>query len=394
MRTLLAILLFASVLPAQDRMDKAMELARQQKYQQALDEFLAIVKSDPANKKAAMYAAAMEFQTGRMPECIARTQILLKSDPKNADMLELLGQSYMATRDWKKAEDAWRAVLKERPSSDQAHMQLGAVLLQYSRFESALFETNLALEINSRRADIHSLRGNILASLGRMQEAAQEWAFALNGDPSDSVALSGLAVYLRESDPDRALALARRAVDLNEGRAIGPYRVLALVYRARGDLAMARTVIERALLSFPNSDMLAAELRSLKNPEPAGIPAPSGAALTLGASARDLQAMLTLPNPPGKPAPPPKAATNARNARSRPAPPPTPAPTVVSLASQPPNLARGALPLSAIVPPFVYADVVAPYEEEPTPASLADVARRLREQKEKETPKKKKGNGN
>lgn len=394
MKAFLTILLFASLVwgqaarPGQkEKIDQAIELARQQKHQRALDEFLAILKNDPGNKQVATYVAAMEFQTGRVLECLARTQTLLKNDPKNPDLLELLGQSYMSTREWNKAEAAWRALLKERPDSEQAHMQLGAVLLQNNRFESALFEINRSLEINPRRTDIHSLRGNILASLGRMDEAAQEWVAALSGDPNDSVALSGLAVFLRNSDPDQALVYARRAVDLSEGRTIGPYRVLALVYRARGEVAQARQVLERAMLSFPSSEMLAAELRSLRAIEPANTPTLPAEGMTLGASSRDLLALLKLPNPPRSGNPPPRAPAPSR---SRPAPA-SPAP--VSLETQNPNLARGVLPLSFIVPPFIYADVVAPPEKE-IPASLADVAKRLREQKEREKAKKKKGTDN
>jgi tetratricopeptide (TPR) repeat protein len=312
----LLVVLCASLASAQS-LEKGIELVRQQKYEAARAEFEAVLKAEPGNARAAALLAAAELQTGFVKSGIARAEILLEKDPNNADLHELLGQAYLTARDWEKAEREWRWMTRERPNSEQAHMQLAAALLQRDKLTDALAAVNRALEINGKRSDARSLRANILASLGRMDAAAQDWTLALAADPDDAVALSGLAVYLRERDPDRALVYAQRAVDLSGGRSLGAVRVLALVRRSRGELGEAREVLERARLTFPNNELLAADLRALSEAA-AAAPAPK----TAPAPAPEKPSVLAAAPPASPPpAPPPTPAP--------PALPPEPLPTYV-----------------------------------------------------------------
>ena len=279
---LLFLLVLQAAAPAQaDRVDHALELIRQQKYEPAYRELSEVVKGEPANARALSYLTAMELQTGRLDDCQRHVNELLAKDPKNPDMRELNGQLLMARREWQPAEAEWRWIIGERPNSEQAHMQLAAVLLQQDRFAEALAAVSRSLEINPKRTDTRSLRGNILASLDRMEDAALDWNIALVTDPNDTVALAGLAVYLRLRDPDLALTYAKKALELTGERTLGPIRVLTVIYRSRGENDKARTLLERAMLRFPNNDALAAELASLRglpNTKPAPVPATSKAA--------------------------------------------------------------------------------------------------------------------
>ncbi len=316
--------LCASVVYSQS-LDKGIELVRQQKFEAARTEFEAVLKAEPGNARAAALLAAAELQTGLVKSGIARAEILLEKDPKNPDLHELLGQGYMAARDWEKAEREWRWMTAERPNSEQAHMQLAAALLQRDRLPEALAAANRSLEINGKRSDVRSLRGNILASLGRMDAAAQDWTLALAADPDDSVALSGLAVYLRERDPDRALVYAQRALDLSGGRSLGAVRVLALVRRSRGEFDEARKVLDRARLTFPGNPLLAADLRAVNDhaAQPAKAPQPAPAKPTVLAAAPPPTRPAATPTP-TLPTPPPTA-----TAAPAPAPPLEPLPASV-----------------------------------------------------------------
>ncbi len=354
-----------------DPVDHALDLIRQAKHEQAYTELRDVVKADPSNARALAFLAAMELQTGRLDDCQRHVDELTSKDPKNPDVRELTGQLFMARRDWKQAEGEWRWILGERPNSEQAHMQLAAVLLQQDRFQEALSEVSRSLEINPRRSDARSLRGNIQASLGRMEDAALDWNIALVGDSNDTVALSGLAVYLRNSQPEKSLSYAKQAVDLTGGKALGPIRVLSLVYRTQGENDKARQLIERAMLTFPNNEALVAELNAMKNPLTAKNPVPVATKPATGpapaeAKAADARAPKLAPEPPasasvstaaaktppptaGKALPPPNVKTGSaksvppvltasKPAAPPPAPPPAPTPGYV-----PPPLAFGGL---------------------------------------------------
>ncbi len=445
----------------EDRIERALALARQEKFEQAREEFRAILEAEPGNRRAATFLAAMEMQTGQVEQAIRRAKRLLEADPRNPDLHELLGEAYVTARDWENAEKEWRAVLADRPNSEQAHRQVAVALLQRNRFEEALAEASRALEINPRRSDIRSLRGNILASLGRMEAAAEDWKVALAADPTDPAALSGLAVYLKDADSDRALTYAQRAVALTKSQALGPLRVLALVYRSRGELEQARRVLERTRLTFPNSDLIESDLRALSSekpgeksasaplaasparplpakPQPVAVaalapsvspvgvtlgvsfrdlrpllrepqpptavtvargpvraavrppdmpvlvPSVSAAGITLGASARDLRPLLREPQPPAAAAragtliqPSPVAAARSKS-------PGGSVQTAKALLPDlpPPDLSVGRVPLDRIVLPFIYGDVIAAPEASDS-LSLGEVARRLREEREK-----------
>ena len=247
---------------------RAVELLSQNRIAEARTLLEAVVEEQPGNARAQAYLAAAELQSGEVEKAINRASQLLKADPDNADLHELLAQSRMSNQDWARAEKQWRAVLRARPNSEEARFQLAKALLQLGRFPEGLQEVTRAVEINPRRSDARALRGNLLARVGRTVEAAREWRLSLASDPNNPAALAGLAVYLREAQPDVALEYARRAVELNNWESVGSIRILVLVHRTRGERERAREVLRKGLGKFPDNPILASELRGLNKPAP------------------------------------------------------------------------------------------------------------------------------
>ncbi len=335
----------ASPVQQADRVDRAVQLIHEQEYEMAYQVLLQLVKDDPTNSRAFPFLAAMQLQTGRLDDAEKNINLLVQHEPENVDLRELSGQLYMARRDWKKAEEQWRWIVGQRPNSEQAHMQLAAVLLQQDRYKDALAEVSRSLEINPKRSDARSLRGNILAALGQMEQAALDWNVALVGDSDDTVALAGLAVYLRQTDPDRALRYAQRAVELTGWKSLGPMRVLVIVYRARGETDKAKMVLERAMLAFPNNEALAAEMRSPGSEPPSGTPAPSKRTPPPDSAATSRRTA-----PPDSAAPSKRALDSPATKPEPPAPKPLPAPPAAPPATITlPPLAAGGLTLGAAV---------------------------------------------
>src|ERR1035438_3441357 len=95
---ILAIVL-AQAPPQPDRVDRALELIHEQKYEMAYGVLLDLVKDDPTNARAFPFLAAMELQTGRLDDAEKNINALVTHDPENADLRELSGQMYMARRD-------------------------------------------------------------------------------------------------------------------------------------------------------------------------------------------------------------------------------------------------------------------------------------------------------
>src|ERR1035438_5483017 len=85
--------------PQLDRVDRALQLIHEQKYEMAYQVLLDLVKDDPTNERAFPFLAAMQLQTGRLDDAEKNINALVTHDPENADLRELSGQMYMARRD-------------------------------------------------------------------------------------------------------------------------------------------------------------------------------------------------------------------------------------------------------------------------------------------------------
>ena len=110
-----------------------------------------------------------------------------------------------------------------------------------------------------------------------MDDAALDWNIALVGDPNDTVALSGLArfIWRLERPAKRRLGWRSRPSILREGKITARSRSACCryrVYRAQGQSdTKAQQVIEHAMLTFPNNEVLVAEQESIKNPPPTPV---------------------------------------------------------------------------------------------------------------------------
>jgi adenylate cyclase len=112
---------------------------------------------------------------------------------------------------WDRARDEANAALALDPRDVKAHILLGRVFIAYNQFEDAEREINRAIELNPSDADALAGRGNILAWLGKTDEAIESLELAQRIDPAlnafDRFALS-LAYYLKK-DYDAAIDQAR-----------------------------------------------------------------------------------------------------------------------------------------------------------------------------------------
>lgn len=257
----MTLLLLFALATANERLDRAIEKLQAGRVAEARAELGVLVEREPGNARAHAYLATAEIQTGDVEQAVARAKRLVEDDPEDSDLRELLARAYMASHNWAFAEKQWRIVIERRTRSEEAHFQLASTLAQLGRFEDAQVYAGRAAEINPRRADARALRGNLLASLGRADEAAKEWHGALAADANNHAALAGLAVHLRDKEPEMALEYARRAVELTGWKAVGPIRILASVHRSRGERERAREVLRKGLEKNPDDPALQADLR-------------------------------------------------------------------------------------------------------------------------------------
>jgi tetratricopeptide (TPR) repeat protein len=119
------------------------------------------------------------------------------------------------------AEQLYRRVLEHRPGAFDCQHLLGVISYQRGDCLEALRQIDAALKINSRIADAHVNRGNVLKKLGRFDEALASYdkAIALRGEP-DAMLLTCRGSVLRDLGRlDEALAGLDRAISLQPNSA-------------------------------------------------------------------------------------------------------------------------------------------------------------------------------
>ena len=146
------------------------------------------------------------------------------------------------------------AVLKDAPSSVEAHIARGDLLRVTGKADDARREYTFALIENSNAAPAHVGLGLLDQAAGQTDQAMQELHAALQADRNNVEALNALAWISaeRKQDLDEALRWASRAASL------APHRpevldTLGWVLRQRGDAAHAEAVLTRASAMTPSA---------------------------------------------------------------------------------------------------------------------------------------------
>jgi tetratricopeptide (TPR) repeat protein len=112
------------------------------------------------------------------------------------------------------AERIATAIVVDEPRDAEAWGVLALALQQQGKIERAATEAAKAVEANPSNASAHGYRALGLSELGDDAEAVKEAERAVQLAPTDSAAHLNLAIAAKRTDTERAIAEARRAIDL------------------------------------------------------------------------------------------------------------------------------------------------------------------------------------
>ena len=131
----------------------------------------------------------------------------LARDRGNAFAMLILGKAERARGRYREAAVQFRGYLAQVPLSTDAHHWLAVCHLQLDDFDAALAEAELALAIDPRFAEALTLRGDLLAAGGRVDEGLHDLRAAVNINPDRPAAHIALG---------RTLARAGQAAEADE----------------------------------------------------------------------------------------------------------------------------------------------------------------------------------
>ena len=140
-----------------------------------------------------------------------------------------------------------------RPDYGDPYFNLGSVLFQQGRIDDAIAQWHKALAAQPDDAGFHTALGNAFLNKGLQKDAIAEYEHAARISRQDAMARNNLAWLLATSsdasirDGNRAIEVAKQAVQLSGGQDANYVRTLAAAYAESGRFAEAAETGRRAL---------------------------------------------------------------------------------------------------------------------------------------------------
>ena len=225
-----------------------------------------MIKRDPSRVTLHDDVAVLYLEMNRPADAAAHFKASADLAPQSpaahynyATALTMIGKSAEAIAEYERA-------IAIRPDYSLAHNNLGDALLRVGRTSDALPHFREALRLDPGYAEAHFNLGSALNSQGRPQESIVELRRALVLKPDLAPALVQLAWLLASArdatlrDPDQAVRVAERAVNLTARRDANALDVLAAAQAAAGRFDAAVETAAAALALSP-PDALAGAIR-------------------------------------------------------------------------------------------------------------------------------------
>ncbi len=157
-----------------------------------------------------------------------------------------------------RAEPLYRMVVRTEPRNADALHLLGILLLQTGRPDEALTLVERAIAANRRLAAFHDTHGSVLAALGRYEDAANAHARALRLDPGHTAARFNFANALHAwGHPQAAVAAFRQTLALNPAHGKAWFNM--------GNALRALPAVDAAVDAFTHATILMPEMAEAQN---------------------------------------------------------------------------------------------------------------------------------
>jgi tetratricopeptide (TPR) repeat protein len=171
--------------------------------------------AEPAPRGAILQEAIDLHMKGLFERAAALYETFLESEPRNADVLQLLGICVLARGQFVRAVELLSRSIELDPDQPPAHANLGRALRELGRGDEALASYDRALAAAPGYVDAWIEHGNTLMALGRMDQSVHSFEAALSINARHVGALNNLSAAWRELRRyDEALACLQRANEI------------------------------------------------------------------------------------------------------------------------------------------------------------------------------------
>ena len=205
----------------------------------------------------------LSLERGRHAEAIDRLQHVLSHDANNVQVWDLLGGTYLETKDLAHAQEALNRAIAIAPRSWAAYRDLAEVKLAGNDANGAIEEYRVALQLAPTEPRLVTELAALYEKLGRVDEAIGLYEALLEQDPgTQQLAANNLAMLLvtyktDAASLDRAQTLTAH-FDLSDNASL--LDTTGWVHFKRREYQDAVVVLERAADRSPDSKVIRSHL--------------------------------------------------------------------------------------------------------------------------------------
>jgi len=223
---------------------------RQKKWREAIGDLEQLLRLRPGDSDASWLLAEAYQETGNLAGALASLTRLLERTPDDRDARFQRGLLALALAQPELAMGDFSRILTAEPDLDRARYRRAQALIRLGRHREALADLEILIQKDPDVYALYQLRGTVREALGDHQQARADREKASSLLPKDPTPLNEAAwTYatgpIDKRDPERAVALARRAVALAPGRQLSLNTLGVALYRA-GQHAEAISVLEQS----------------------------------------------------------------------------------------------------------------------------------------------------
>jgi len=211
-----------------------------------------ILTNNPRDTDVLHLLGVLAFQAGRFDEAIAAAQNTLALRPDFAEAYFDLGNALSGKRQFDAAITAYRRAAELRPGFVDALINLGAACHQSRRFEEGIAALSSAIRLKPDSALAHDNLGVSLQTRGQLDEAIAAYTEAVRLNPNDPRLHNHLGYALEvKGQFDQAIAASAAAIRLKPDYAEA-HATMALALKRKGLLDDALNSCSGAMALAPD----------------------------------------------------------------------------------------------------------------------------------------------
>jgi tetratricopeptide (TPR) repeat protein len=220
-------------------------LVEKGEYDQAIPDFSEAIRLDSSFAIAYSNRGWAFYEKGDLDQAVIECGAAIRLDPNDAGAFRVRGCAWEDTGEHEKALADFDVAIKLDPKNKYTYSSRAWAHNLHGDHGLALADANEAINLDAVFAYAYRHRGDALAGLGKYEEALAAYRDAVKLDPTYERAYARLAMLHATCpedkflDPDLALELAKKAMDLNAKKFEGPYLALAAAYARLDDFKAA-----------------------------------------------------------------------------------------------------------------------------------------------------------